>query len=94
MAGIKEIARDARVKPQVIRDIFASILERVNKGEVVRITRFGVFKPVVYKPRKMETPLVNDGEPFNTAKTRALRFNQSQIAKRILNTIRRKKEKK
>ena len=94
MAGIREIARDARVKPQIIRDIFTSILERVNAGEVVRITRFGVFKPVTYKSRQMNTPLVNDGEPFNTAKTRALRFNQSQIAKRILNTIKRKKAKK
>jgi len=94
MAGIKEIARDARVKPQIIKDIFASILEKVNAGEVVRITRFGVFKPVTYKSRKMETPLVNDGEPFNTAKTRALRFNQSQIAKRVLNSLKKKKDKK
>lgn len=91
MAGIQDIARGAGVKTDVVSDVFEQIFQMIKKGERVRVIGFGTFERKTFPGRKLQTPAINEGEPFRFGDSYRLAFKQSQQAKRRLNKTKRKK---
>jgi nucleoid DNA-binding protein len=92
MSGLVEVAKESGVKPEVITNLFETILSMVSTGEKVRIKNFGVFERRRYKGRTITSKAVNDGEAISYPDSHVLKFRQSGIAKRRLNIVAKKAE--
>ena len=85
MAGLKDIAKKIRVRPEIVEDVFDAIIHEVKKGRTVRIQGFGTFFKKTHLGRRMESPVVNGGEPIEFPDSEVLKFRQSKNAKKFLN---------
>lgn len=94
MSGLADVAKKANVKREVVQDVFEAILSMVKNGDDVRIKGFGTFERKTYPGRTLQTPAVNEGKPIKFADSFLLKFRQSALAKRRLNTKSRKGKKK
>lgn len=93
MSGLVEVAKESGVKPDVITNVFETILSMVASGDKVRIKGFGAFERRKYKGRTLTSSAVNDGEPITYPDSHVLKFRQSGLAKRRLNIVAKKAEK-
>lgn len=91
MSGIRDIAKGAGVKSDVVVDVFEEILRRAKKGEIVKVAGFGSFRKKSFPGRTLTSPVINDGEPTKFDKSFRLSFSQSVQAKKRLNMKRKKK---
>lgn len=86
MSGVSDIAKSLGVKKGFVEDVFEEIFRRVGNGEEVKIKGFGTFRRVVFKGRVLQSPAVNGGDPIKCSDSFVLKFKQTQLAKRKLNT--------
>ncbi len=91
MSGIRDIAKGAGLKNDVVFDIFEEIFRRVRKGESVKIVGFGTFDKRSFPGRKHQSPVINDGEEFKYGRSYRIGFKCSEQAKKRLNKKRKKK---
>ena len=98
MPGFNDLAKAANLNPvecrhcgkktsttDTIDGLLRLILDTVKKGETVRIKGFGTFKARMFKGRKLTSPLLEGGSvTFEDALV--LRFHQSAVAKKYINT--------
>jgi nucleoid DNA-binding protein len=94
MAGIRDIAKAAGLKPEVVSDVFEAVFQLVKTGEQVRVAGFGSFDRKTYPGRTVQSPVINDGTPTSFGETYRIAFRQSDQAKRRLNMSRKKREAK
>ena len=92
MAGIRDIAKGAGVKTDVIVDIFEEIFRQIRRGETVKIAGFGSFVKKMFPGRTQTSPVINDGKPFKFPDSFRLAFSSSVQAKKRLNMKRKKKK--
>lgn len=90
MAGIRDIAKAAEVKPEDVSSVFEAVFKLVKKGETVRVSGFGHFNKRKHPGRTLASPVINDGEPTSFGPSYRIAFKQSEQCKRRLN--RRKKK--
>lgn len=93
MSGLVEVAKESGLKPEVVVNVFETILAMVANGDKVRIKGFGTFERRKYKGRTLVTPAVNNGEPITYPDSFVLKFHQSTLAKRRINIVAKKAEK-
>jgi len=93
MSGLVEVAKESGLKPDVVANIFETILAMTANGDLVRIKGFGTFQRRKYKGRTLRTPAVNNGEPITYPDSFVLKFHQSTLAKRRINIVAKKAEK-
>jgi len=93
MSGLVEVAKEAGLKPDVVANVFETILSMAANGELVRIKGFGTFQRRSYKGRTLVTPAVNGGNPITYPDSFVLKFHQSGLAKRRINIVAKKAEK-
>ena len=87
MAGVWDISKSAKVKSDVVTDIFEAIFNIVRSGESVKIPGFGSFEKKQFPGRTVTSPVINDGEPTTFGPTFRIAFHQSTQCKRRLNRI-------
>ncbi len=92
MSGLVEVAKESGLKPEVVANVFETILSMAANGEDVRIKGFGTFRRRSYKGRTLVTPAVNNGEPITYPDSFVLKFHQSTLAKRRINIVAKKAE--
>lgn len=93
MSGLVEVAKETGVKPEVVANVFETILSMTANGDLVRIKGFGTFQRRKYKGRTLTTPAVNNGQPITYPDSFVLKFHQSTLAKRRINIVAKKAEK-
>lgn len=93
MSGLVEVAKESGLKPEVVVNVFETILAMAANGDKVRIKGFGTFERRNYKGRTLITPAVNNGEPITYPDSFVLKFHQSTLAKRRINIVAKKAEK-
>lgn len=89
MAGIRDIAKAAGVKPEDVTDVFEAVFKLAKKGDPVRIAGFGSFEKRKHPGRTISSPVINEGEETTYGPSYRIAFRQSDQCKRRLN--RRKK---
>lgn len=94
MAGIREIAKAAGLKAEVVSDVFEAVFQLVKGGEQVRVAGFGSFDRKTFPGRTVKSPVINEGAPTSFGETYRIAFRQSDQAKRRLNMSRKKREAK
>lgn len=92
MAGIRDIAKGAGVKTDVVVDIFEEIFRQVRRGETVKVAGFGSFVKKMFPGRTQTSPVINNGKPFKFPDSYRLAFSSSVQAKKRLNLKRKKKK--
>jgi len=85
MAGIRDIAKAAGVKPEDVSDIFEAIFKLAKSGEQVRVSGFGTFDKRKFPGRTLQSPVINDGEATTYGPSFRIAFKQSDQCKRRLN---------
>lgn len=85
MSGVSEICKESGLKPDMVANVFETILAMVAGGEKVRVKGFGSFERKLYPGRTLTTPAVNGGEPMKYPDSYLLKFHQSNLAKRRIN---------
>jgi nucleoid DNA-binding protein len=90
MSGLVEVAKEAGLKPEVVANVFETILSMAANGDSVRIKGFGTFERRNYPGRTLVTPAVNNGEPITYPDSYVLKFHQSGLAKRRINIVAKK----
>ncbi len=90
MSGVTEIAKESGLKPDIVANVFETILSLVAGGDKIRVKGFGTFERKMYKGRTLVTPAVNDGAPIKYGDSFVLKFHQSQLAKRRINIVAKK----
>lgn len=93
MSGLVEVAKESGLKPDVVANVFETILAMTANGDLVRIKGFGTFQRRKYKGRTLRTPAVNNGEPITYPDSFVLKFHQSTLAKQRINIVAKKAEK-
>lgn len=94
MAGIRDIAKAAGVKPEEVSDVFEAVFQFIRNGDQVRVSGFGSFDRKTFPGRTVESPVINDGKPTRYGKTYRIIFRTSDQAKRRLNMGLKKREAK
>lgn len=94
MAGIRDIAKAAGVKAEVVSDVFEAVFQFIKAGEQVRVSGFGSFDRKTFPGRVVESPVINDGKPTRYGETYRITFRASDQAKRRLNIVLKKREAK
>jgi nucleoid DNA-binding protein len=94
MAGIRDIAKAAGVKAEVVSDVFEAVFQFIKAGEQVRVSGFGSFDRKTFPGRVVESPVINDGKPTRYGETYRVTFRTSDQAKRRLNIVHKKREAK
>jgi hypothetical protein len=104
MANLKDVAGDVGLRAieckcghringlEALERMFAHIVELCRVGQEVRIKNFGVFSARLLKGRRLETPINVGRDRFGD--TLILRFHQTTGAKKMLNIIQLKTDKK
>lgn len=85
MAGIRDIAKAAGVKPEDVSDVFEAIFKLAKKGDQVRVAGFGTFEKRSFPGRTLQSPVINDGEVTTYGPSYRIAFKQSDQCKRRLN---------
>lgn len=88
MAGLKEVARHAGVKPNVIKQVFAAMVTMMGEDNAVpiKIQGFGTFEVYTIPGRIVASPVINGGEPVQIQEQLGVKFHASDLAKRRINT--------
>lgn len=92
MAGIRDIAKAAGIKAEVVSDVFEAVFQLVRAGEQVRVSGFGSFDRKTFAGRTVQSPVINDGKPTTYGETYRIGFRQSDQAKRRMNLSKKKRE--
>lgn len=85
MAGIRDIAKAAGLKPEDVSDVFEAVFKLVKAGELVRVQGFGSFEKKKFPGRTLTSPVINDGEPTTFGPSYRVAFKQSDQCKRRMN---------
>jgi nucleoid DNA-binding protein len=85
MANANIIGKLAELTTKQVINVFEAILSLVRNGEKVNIRGFGTFFEYETKPKKVVSPLVNDGEPVRAKPKRVMKFKSSKITDRYIN---------
>ena len=76
MAGIKNLARRAGLQTDDVQSVFDALTVLLSTGEDIRIPNFGTFQAKVQEPRKINSPVLPDGE-VTSPRRRVIRFRMS-----------------
>lgn len=89
MAGIKDVARSAGVSPEVVKDIFAAMINMMGQdgSDSVKVQGFGSFRVNTIAARTVASPVINGGEPLALQPQLSIKFTPSALARRRLNKM-------
>jgi nucleoid DNA-binding protein len=74
MAGIRDIARRAHVKPEAVTAVFEAITSILSEDkEDVRLAGFGTFQANIQEPRVVHSPVLPGGVG-TSPRRRSIRF--------------------
>ena len=74
MAGIRDIARRAHVKPEQVTAVFEAVTAILSEDtEAVRVGGFGTFQARIQKPRTVNSPVLPGGKG-EAPRRRTIRF--------------------
>jgi nucleoid DNA-binding protein len=84
MSGIHGVAKQAEIKDEQARTLFASILQQVKGGNRVYVKDFGSFFPVTRAARTITSPQIPGGSA-DVPERKVIRFRPSPATKAVLN---------